>query len=151
ALVMRKFALTLALIGLLALPVYAQFGLGGGTATLLLNKGVQDELKLTEAQKTDLGKIQDKVTAAGKEAREAFMDGDFEKGREIMGKANEVAGKSLVKFKEKLNTTQAKRLKQIELQVDLRLTGLKAFTNEDIAKGVKLTEKQKESLADAVK
>ena len=58
---MRKCVLTLALVGLLALPVYAQFGFGGrgGTGMLLTNKSVQEELKLTDAQKSDVKKIQE--------------------------------------------------------------------------------------------
>lgn len=147
---MRKFALTFALVGLLALPVFAQFRFGGA-GPVLLNKSVQEELKLTDAQKGDLKKIQEKNTELMKGVREAFMDGDREKATEIMKKAGEATAKSLTKFKESLNTTQAKRLRQIELQNEVRFTSIKAFTKEDVAKGLKLTDKQKEALAGAAK
>jgi len=149
---MRKFALTLALVGLVALPVYAQFGFRGtGAGNVLLNKSVQEELKLTGSQKSDLKKIQDTQSASMKEAGAAFRDMDREKATEIMKKAGEATTKSLAKFKETLNTTQAKRLRQIELQSELRRTSIKVFTKEDVAKGIKLTDKQKESLAGAAK
>jgi hypothetical protein len=149
---MRKLALVLALIGLLAVPVFAQFGpRGGGPELLLLNKSVQDELKLSADQKTGLKKIQDKVTEEGKKAREEFMAGEFEKGREILEKANKVAAKELGKFKETLSATQSKRIKQIELQFETRTNSIKVFAREDVAKALKLTPKQKERLAEAVK
>jgi Spy/CpxP family protein refolding chaperone len=133
---------------LLAYPALAQFPPGGGgrggfrmdPLFLLLNKSVQDELKLTEDQKTELGKIQDKQRSAMAKAREA---GDKEKAREVFQSANEDAKKELEKWKETgLKPDQAKRLKQIQLQDE----GARAFTDADVQKELKLTDKQKDEV-----
>jgi hypothetical protein len=147
----RKLLLALALLGLLVLPVYAQFGFGGGTGLLLFHKSVQNELKLTDAQKADLKKVSDKMNADMAKGREAFMEGDFKTGQEIFKKARETAAKGITKYKEKLTPAQAKRLGQIELQVDARATGLKIFQQERVTKALKLTDKQKDALTGAIK
>jgi Spy/CpxP family protein refolding chaperone len=145
---MRKVLLTAALAGLLVLPVFAQFrpGMMGrmGGDMLLLNKSVQDELKLTKDQKSQLEKIQKAQRAAFAKAREAFKDGDADTGKEIMEKAGKEATKSIKKVKDTLTTTQAKRFTQIQIQV----AGLEAYAREDVQKALKLTDKQKDDIKD---
>ncbi len=148
----RKALLALAVMGLLALPSYGQFGFGGGgTGMLLLNPGVQTELKLSDAQKADLKQVSDKLREDGAKGREAIEEGDREKAREIFKKAGADATMGLSKYKDKLNAAQAKRLKQLELQIEVRSAGLKAYEKDEVAKALKLTDKQKNSLADAIK
>jgi Spy/CpxP family protein refolding chaperone len=156
---MRLFTLRFLAAGLavlLAYPVLAQQGPGGGRgkggfgfggpggdpSMLILNKSVQDELKLTDDQKSDLHKVQEKLTAAGQKARES---GDREKGQEVMKAAHEETKKDLDKWKEaSLKPEQTKRLKQIELQNG----GLRAFADADVQKSLNLTDKQKDEIKD---
>jgi Spy/CpxP family protein refolding chaperone len=139
---------------LLAYPALAQFQPGGGgrggfgrgpgndPAMLLLNKSVQDELKLTDAQKADLGKVQEKMTAAFGKARES---GDFAKGKEIMQSVGEEVKKDLDKWKEaSLKPDQSKRLQQIHLQ----RAGVEGLTETDVQKELKLSDKQKSEIKD---
>ena len=85
---MRKKLLTLTLVAMLALPVLAQrrpggFGMGGrqGGDMLLMNKSVQEELKLDDAQKKTLGEITKATADLREKAMEAFKDGDKDKAR----------------------------------------------------------------------
>ncbi len=139
---MRRLTLTFAALALAVLivgtavaqPGFGLFG-GGGTGVLVANKGVQEELKITDEQKTKLTKINEDLRS---KAREAFQNaaGDFDKAREEMQKLNDAAAKSIY---EVLKPEQAKRLKQIELQV----AGFNALSREDVQKELKLTDKQK--------
>src|SRR5262249_35550184 len=130
-----------ALVALLLTPLFAQRQRGGfgqpQGVMHLLNKSVQEELKLTDDQKAALKKVQDKQAEAFRKARE---DKDFSAIRPAM----EETAKSLTKFaKEDLKPEQAKRFRQIELQVD----GLNALVNDkDIQNDLKLTDKQKEDI-----
>jgi hypothetical protein len=146
---MRRLTLTLLAVALAALIVgtaFAQPGrgfgpFGGATPSVLVaNKGVQEELKVTDEQKTKLGKINEEMAA---KRREAFQDaaGDFEKIQEVMRKLNDTAAKAI---NEVLQPEQSKRLKQIELQV----AGFNAFSREDVQKDLKLTDKQKTEVQD---
>jgi uncharacterized protein YukE len=115
-------------------------GGGGGLALLLANEGVQKELKLTDEQTE---KVKEFGQSQMEKLREAFGGGggrpDFEKMRE-MQKASTGAAEKLVK--ETLKPEQQKRLKQIQLQQG----GLMAFATEEVQKGLKLTDDQKEKL-----
>ncbi len=121
-------------------------GMGMDGPMLLLNKSVQDELKLTDDQKADLKKIGDKRDEA---ARKAMQDagGDFSKIQEVMKPIMEDATKALAKPVESLKPDQAKRFKQIQVQVK----GIRAFSDEDTLKSLKLTDKQKEEIAAELK
>lgn len=140
---MRKTLLTLALIGLLTIPVLAQFpnlgGMMGGAvdaATLIANKGVQDELKLTDDQKKA-------VTEAGEAFQKAFREAIQEKDFSGIGKANEERTAALKKVIDKLDAKQTKRLMQIEVQVATKASNPRLFTSEAVQKALKLTDKQK--------
>jgi hypothetical protein len=153
---MRVFALRFAAAGLavlLVFPVLAQQpqgrggrgfgGFGGGmmdAAQLLLNKSVQEELKLTDDQKSALAKVQEKQQEAMQKARDA---GDREKAREIFRTVREETKKEVDKWKETgLKPEQAKRLRQIELQT----MQVRAFADADVQKELKLTDKQKDEV-----
>jgi Spy/CpxP family protein refolding chaperone len=155
--------LAVAVVALLVSPAFAQRqgggrqggrggfggfgGFGGGMqgSMLLLNKSVQDELKLTDEQKAELKKIQEKQREV---MREVFQGGgrDFAKAREAMQKANEEATKAADKVKDALKPEQAKRLKQIQLQVGMQFNPLSTLTNADVQKDLGLTDKQKQDL-----
>src|SRR5262245_23622953 len=122
-------------------------GFGGGMqgSMLLLNKSVQDELKLTDEQKAELTKIQTKQREA---IREAFQGGggDRAKAREAMQKAGEEATKAVDKVKDGLKPEQAKRFKQIQLQVGMQFSPVNTLANADIQKDLGLNDKQKQDL-----
>jgi hypothetical protein len=138
---MRKVLLTVALLGLLAVPVCAQFGFGFGggmDATQLLGqKSVQEELKLTDEQKKMIKEADDARTKAFAKARED-MD------REGFRTAFEEHTKAMKKVVEKLDAKQAKRLFQIEVQIATKGNSPRIFANADVQKALKLTPKQKE-------
>ncbi len=137
----RFLSLALA-IGLIA-PLFAQqpgrggAGRGVTTSMLLGQKSVQEELKLTEDQVK-------KIETISKDLRTKYADDlkDFqnrEKFQEAMKKMNEEQTKLLADV---VKPEQMKRVKQIEVQVG----GLRALTNEDVQKALKLTEKQIEQV-----
>jgi hypothetical protein len=142
---MRKVLLTLALAALLVLPVAAQrFGFGGGgldANMLLANKGVQDELKLSDSQKKDIKAASD---ARQKAVREAFKD--RETARENMQKAGEEFNKAMKKVADGLTATQKKRLLGIEVQAATKNNNPRIFQNTAVQKALKLTEKQQKTI-----
>jgi len=139
--------LAVALFALVVSPVLAQrqpgpgAGFGGqGIGTLVTNKSVQEELKLTEEQVTALKTagegVREKFKADLDKAREGK---DREKMTELFKTMSEESNKVMTKaVAEHLKPEQAKRLKQIELQV----AGTRALTREDVQKELKLSEKQ---------
>ena len=113
-----KAALGVAVVALaasvsLAQPPGGGRGMGMDGPMLLLNKSVQDELKLTDDQKADLKKVADKLDESRKKVM-ADAGGDFSKIREAMAPLMEEATKSLAKPVENLKPEQSKRFKQIQ-------------------------------------
>jgi thymidylate synthase ThyX len=148
---MRSFTvriLPLALAALVLTPILAQqpggrfggFGGGMSSAQLVQQKSVQEELKLSEDQVS-------KVQKASESVREKYKDDlakireskDFAKMGELFRKIGEDTDKELANI---LKPDQTKRLKQIRLQ----LLGLRALQQEDVAKELKLTDKQKDEI-----
>jgi malate/lactate dehydrogenase len=126
---------------------------GGGfqlnEAALLVNKSVQEELKLTDAQKEKQAKIDEKFKADMKEAV-------ANKDREAFTKINETRNTAATEVIKDLKPEQHKRLVQIFVQVNTTppMMGkggrggignpLVVFENEEVQKELKLTDKQKE-------
>lgn len=142
-----KTFLSLTVVGLLAAPTLAQRGGGGrgfpgfgppGGPALLLNKSVQDELKLSDEVKGKLTKINEK---RGEEMRKVFQDsqGDREKMQEGMKKVTDETNKAIADVQKGLTADQTKRFKQIEVQ----MAGIRAFDMPDVLKALSLTDKQK--------
>ena len=130
-------------------------GFGGGIdkLTLVAAKPVQEELKLGEDELFLINKLVEDHRA---ETRGLFTGIDFRSLSEDDRRARfEEVGKKraeLVKEAEKglaefLSEAQAKRLDEIALQ----LQGIRALTNEDVAKKLKLTSDQQKSVEDALK
>jgi Spy/CpxP family protein refolding chaperone len=153
--------LAVAVVALLVSPVLAQQRQGGGRqggrggfggfggfapqgSMLLLNKGVQDELKLTDEQKAQLTKIQDKQREAFQKLRDTR--GDREKAQKIMQEAREEATKAADKVKDGLKPEQVKRLKQIQVQVGMQTSPLATLNIADVQKDLGLNDKQKQEL-----
>ena len=115
------------------------FGFGGGQGGfgLLNNKGVQEELKITEEQK-------EKITAARKELFKGgggFKKDQSKEDREKALKEMEATTKKLIA--DILKPEQAKRLKQIEWQQSPSTT---LISVEEVTKEIKLTDEQKEKI-----
>jgi Spy/CpxP family protein refolding chaperone len=161
---MRKILGFSVLAGLLALLVATaqaqrpgRFGGGGfgfgGPGALLNNKSVQEELKITDEQKT-------KIQEIAKESREKtdailgkidFQDKDNLK--EAFAKRKEAAEQNKDKLMEigqasekamlaVLDDGQKKRFKQIEIQSER----LGAFQKEEVVKALNLADDQKEKI-----
>jgi len=111
-------------------------GGGGGLHTLVGNKSVQDELKMTEDQKTKVADIV-KTTTATVTDKTKDLTGDDRRTKlpAIMKEVNEATEKSLGGI---LKEDQTKRLKQIQLQQ----SGYRAFTQEGTQKTLKFTDEQ---------
>jgi len=144
---MRKGILFAVLIGLLALPVLAQFPGGGGGFgvldgnALLANADVQKDLKLTDDQKEMVKKA---VDARNEARRKAFADGNFD--REAMTKATEEYTAAMTKVRKGLKPEQSKRLLSIEVQAAEKSTSPRIFANADVQKALKLTDDQKKDI-----
>lgn len=147
-----KMTLVLGLAALVASPALAQGGRGGrggrgggmfgggGGAALLMQKAVQDELKVTEDQLTKVQGVQAKV-------REKFQD-DFGRMADMSQEERtalfqKIAAETTKEVNAVLNPEQQKRLKQLQVQQE----GALAFVNnEDLTKALKLNDEQKEKL-----
>src|SRR4030095_2034320 len=113
-----RMCLALALSAVIAIPALAQpprgggRGMGGGGALgLLNNKSVQEELKITDEQKT---KITEFTTKANEGGPRFDPNGDMDEFRKSMTEFMKKQTESTEKFsKETLTEEQQKRLKQI--------------------------------------
>jgi Spy/CpxP family protein refolding chaperone len=129
-----------------------QGGRGGGFGqqsifvTALTNADLQKELKITDEQKKTLKPAMDKAEENAKKMREMFTGGGGPPDREAMQKMMEdgrkFAEETKAMVEKALTPEQVKRAKQIEVQV----MGMRAFSNEDVAKALKVTDDQKEKL-----
>src|SRR5258707_634160 len=145
---MRSFAtaaLSVAVMAFAASVCLAQGRPGGGMGlqpegpALLLNASVQEELKLTDDQKAELKKLADKRQEAVRKARQDNKD-DKDKLQAAMKEITDDINKSATKTLDSLKDDQKKRFKQIGVQVK----GIRAFSDDEVAKTLKLTDKQKE-------
>jgi hypothetical protein len=145
---MRKLFLAMALTGLICMPVLAQFPFGGGMGRggegmLLMVEDVQKDLKLTDEQKKSISSAREEMTKA---MRAAFQDKD----REAMQKAQKEFSTALAKVKEGLSSEQKKRVFQLEIQSAVKSNSPAIFKREEVQKALKLTEKQVETVKDAL-
>ncbi len=148
-----KWPLTAALAATFAAPAFAQlipgmtpiFENGLQAPILLVNKGVQKEVKLTDEQR-------DKFRQIVKEVHDKYQP-DLQKARAARDnkKLLQLTRDSTQETTDKVNKAipvvlkpeQAKRLRQIEIQVN----SLVSLNKPDIQKELKLTAKQKEEIA----
>jgi Spy/CpxP family protein refolding chaperone len=139
-----RLALAVGLVGGLVAPALAQpgaGGFGGGPGLLLMNPGVQKELKLTDEQVAKVRDALAKVREDRKDDLEKLRDRDLprEDRAKLMQKINEANTKALEGI---LRADQSKRLKQITLQT----RGAQAFNDPEVQKALKLTDEQKDKL-----
>jgi len=104
--------------------------------SVLTNKALQTELKVTDAQKDKFKEVSEKQTELGKKAREAGRDKD--KFAEIAKERTALNEEIKKVVADTLTPDQMKRLNQIDLQAK----GMRAFTDEKISKQLNLTDAQ---------
>ena len=120
------------------------FGQVNTTNAVLSNKDLQEELKVTDEQKVKFKGVTEKQTAAFKKTMEAFKDagGDKDKLKELRESGQKDGEKLNEEIKkvveETLTSDQKKRLAQIDLQAK----GMRAFSDEKIAKDLSITDSQ---------
>jgi hypothetical protein len=129
----------------IAQPMRPGGGIQVNDTTLLAAKKVQEELKLTDAQKEAITKLNEKRATLMKDV---FSDGKFD--RDKLAKVNEEMTKATNEFVKDLKPEQAKRLKQISIQATLQFNGPVVFTRENVQTDLSLTDKQKEMIKTTV-
>jgi hypothetical protein len=147
-----KWFLTAVLAAVLIGPAFGQLipGMiplleeGLGAPALLLNKGVQKEIQMTDEQREKFRKIVHDVY-------EKYQP-DLQKARTDPKKFAKVTLDSTMESRDKVNTAipdvlsakQIKRLRQIELQINV----LPSLNKPEIQKELKFTDKQKTKIKD---
>jgi Spy/CpxP family protein refolding chaperone len=153
-----KVLLALGVAALLAVPALADAvpkdkaevpqrlpfgGFGFGGPGLLLNKSVQEELKITDEQRGKLKTIAEDVRAKHKQDFDKLHDlkgtERFEKVRELVKAVSAETKKATADV---LNEQQSKRLRQIALQQ----RGLLAIHDSEVSKALKLTNEEEAKL-----
>jgi len=154
--------LAVALLALLALPVLAQEERPGGRGgrrgpggpggpgmmlqgTMLLRlKSVRDELNLTSEQTDELRKKGEELRGKYREQLEkARESGDREEAQKVFQAMSKDANKAV---DEVLKPEQAKRFRQIQLQLRLEREGPRALLRPDVERQLNLSDKQKEDI-----
>jgi Spy/CpxP family protein refolding chaperone len=110
-------------------------GFGGPGLMLLVQKAVQDELKLTEEQTKKITELIDKQRESFAELRK--LDGD-----ERRKKVEERSKETLKALNDILNSGQQKRMKQLSLQAQ----GLLAVGQSEVATALKIDDEQKKKI-----
>jgi uncharacterized protein YbcI len=154
-----KVLLALGVLSLLSVPALAQQpgggrgrgGFGGPTlATLAQNKSVQDELKVST---DDATKLKDALAKVNEDLKDDIAKlGGGRGGRGGGGGGgNNVTPEERTAARKKVNEAQLKAIKSVLNdkqmtrleQVYHQQQGINVFTDEDVAKGLKLTDDQK--------
>jgi hypothetical protein len=119
---------------------------GGGlgiTNQVLTNTALQEDLKITDAQKEKLKVAADKAAALSAKQKDAFKGADKEKFKEIFSefqKESAAVREANAKIiEETLTADQKARIKQIERQV----AGVRAFSQDEVVADLKLNDTQK--------
>lgn len=157
---LSRFAAAALFVAAAVLVVEAQPPAGGGFnfappslfVTVMTNKALQDEVKITESQKEKFKGITEKMNAANKKRGEAYKEkfteakGDMDKVKELLtamtkdGKKDEE--EAVKSVQEALTSEQVSRINQIERQRG----GVGGFLKEDVAKDLELTDTQKSKI-----
>jgi hypothetical protein len=142
-----KMIVAVGVVALLAAPARAQqgrgFGMFGGGAALLTNKGVQKELKVTDEQAGKLDTFAQEMREKQREQFEKFRDVPKEERREKMQEMGRTMNAELLKgLRGILQPEQVKRFEQIQLQQ----SGPNAFLTPRVQEALKLTDDQKSKI-----
>jgi Spy/CpxP family protein refolding chaperone len=110
-------------------------GMMGGPMMLLNQPSVQQELKISDAQKQQIQEAAAKLRASAGDLQSLDPSERQQKLQEMAREGERAASKVL-------HRDQMKRLKEITLQVQ----GARAFSNPDLASALGLTDEQKEKI-----
>jgi hypothetical protein len=110
-----------------------------GLTQLLRVEAVQKEIKITDEQLT---KLRELAQAARGGERPDFQNMSDEERREFMAEMRERQADQEKKLKEILDKKQMTRLNQIRIQA----MGARALMSEEVAKELKITEEQRETM-----
>jgi len=113
-------------------------GPGMSSSMLLGQKSVQEDLKLSEDQVKKLQEFQTSQREKFRGLRDLSEDERRQKFQELSKEGQKVVD-------ETLQPEQKKRLKQIGLQLQLRM-GAQAFSSPEVASALKITDDQKDKL-----
>jgi hypothetical protein len=131
-----RLAVVMGLVGVLAAVGQAQFtGYGVGGQLLLLNKSVQQELKLSNDQITQLKEAVAKVLEDNKGELAKIRGAGPEERARVMRTIAEQTNKIVTKV---LNEDQVKRLREIDLQE----RGPMALYDPEMRRSLKITDEQ---------
>ena len=123
---------------------------GGASISLVLtNKDLQEDLKVTDDQKSKLKDVTAKTTDLAKKSAELFTGGtrpDRDKMAEFTKEMTAVNEEVKKATDEVLTADQKKRFKQIQIQA----MGMQAFASADVVKELKITDDQKKALKEVV-
>jgi Spy/CpxP family protein refolding chaperone len=143
-----KILLAFGAVALMAAPSWAQgrgFGGGGGGGMLLSNKGVQQELKVTDEQAKKLDAFAQELRDKNRERFAGLRDLSDDERRTKMQDLNKTMTAEIKKgLVDILKPEQAKRFDQIQLQQ----MGYNAFNMPNVQEGLKLTTEQKTKFTD---
>ncbi len=118
---------------------------GGATISLVLtNKDLQSELKVTDDQKAKLKDVTAKQVDLDKKAAELRTGGrpDMTKMQELQKERTALTEEVKKATDDVLTADQKKRFKQIQVQA----LGLRAFSDADIVKELKITDDEKKAI-----
>ena len=111
---------------------------------LLANKGVQEELKLTDTQKEKIKSVLEDVNGKYKDdLKSAFENKDTEKQAKLRKERAADIHKGLDGV---LKPEQEKRLHQVEIQAGVQMVGPGALRAQRVEKALKLSDQQKEQV-----
>ena len=122
-------------------PVVGFGGAGDVNSLVLTNVTLQEDLKVTDAQKTKMKTVADKQTEINKEMREAFTGGKFDKDKftELREKQTKAAEEAKKVVEDTLTADQKKRLKQIRIGESISVAVIEAPLGSSIWGGVRRT------------
>jgi Spy/CpxP family protein refolding chaperone len=128
-----------------------QGGRGGANlmGQVLTNADLQKELKVTDEQKGKFKDVAAKQAEVTKKMRDLFTGGgapDRAKMTELRTETTKVQEEVKKVTEDTLTSEQKKRIKQIEIQA----MGLRAFSNEEVVKELKITDEQKTKIKEVV-
>jgi hypothetical protein len=145
-----KILLAFGAVALMAAPSWAQgqgrgFGMGGGGAMLLSNKGVQQELKVTDEQAKKLDAFAQDMMEKNRERFSGLQDLSADERRAKMQDLTKTMTAEVKKgVADILKPEQAKRFEQIQLQT----MGANAFAMPNVQESLKFTAEQKSKITE---
>jgi hypothetical protein len=145
---MRPFTvlvLSLSLVGLMTAPAWAQ---DNGFANLIVNKSVQQELKISDEQAQEIAVIYQDVRATYREEMSKLVDlpRGPEKRQKIMKVIETMNGGLMKQLPDILTPEQSRRFEQLRLQTSGGVDLASALTRPRIERALKLTDEQKAKL-----